>query len=80
MSRAAELLSRVLRRRASRAPDTSNCITFSLNGSAGTLLQEPAMLGRFVTPRAGPTAAGGVGCGSCPVDRAPAGSGDPAGV
>lgn len=80
MLRAAELLSCVLRRRASHAPDTSNCITLSRNGSAGTLRRESATSARFLTPRAGPAAAGGAGCGGWLADRAPAGSREPAGV
>lgn len=77
---AAELLSCVLCRMASHAPDTSNCITLSPNGSAGTLLQESAMLGRFITGRVGPMGASGVDCGSRLTDRVPAGSRDPTGV
>lgn len=80
MRAAVLLLSCVLRRRASHAPDTSNCITLSHNGSAGTLLQESAMLGRFLAERAGPTGASGVGCGSQLTDRVPAGSRNPIGV
>lgn len=80
MLRAAELLSCVLHRRASHAPDTSNRITLSPNGSAGTLLQGSAMLRRFLAGRVGPTGASGVGCGSCLVDGAPVGSRDPTGV
>lgn len=36
----------------------------SPNGSSGTLLQESAMLGRFLAGRAGPADASGVGCDS----------------
>lgn len=80
MLRAAELLSCVLRRRACHAPDTSNRITLSPNGSAGTLLQKSAVLGRFLTRRVGPTGASGVGCSSQLADGAPTGSRDPTGV
>lgn len=57
----AELLSCVLLRRTSHAPDTSKCVTLSPHGSAGILLLEFAMLGRFLPGRARPTGAGGVG-------------------
>lgn len=77
----AELLSCVLLRRTSHAPDTSKCITLSPHGSAGILRQEFAVLGRFLAGRAGPTGAGGVGSGSRQLkDVAPAGSRDLAGV
>lgn len=81
MLQTAELLSCVLLRRTSHAPDTSKCITLSPRGSAGILLQEFAMLGWFLAGRARPTGAGGVGSGSRQLeDVAPAGSRDLPGV
>lgn len=80
MLQTAELLSCVLLRRTSHAPDTSKCITLSPHGSAGILLQVFAMLGRFLAGRAGPTGAGGAGSGRQLEDVAPAGSRDPTGV
>lgn len=44
----AELLSCVLLRRTSHAPDTSKCITLSPHGRAAILRQEFAALGRFL--------------------------------
>lgn len=61
MLQTAELLSCVLLRRTSHAPDPSKCITLSPPGSAGIPLQEFAVLGRFLAGRAGPKGAGGAG-------------------